>query len=351
MLDYLIVGSGLAGISFAEILDRNHKSFKVVSDGSQVSSIVAAGLINPVILKRFKLAWRAKEQMALAKPFYQGLERKLGLPLYHPMRVLRRFASVEEQNLWFEASDKNELKEFLSHNIYKNANAYIDAPLGFAEVRHTTRVNTQKLIPAYREYLMKKEMLLWEKFDFDTFIIKDNHVEYGSFKAKQIVFCEGFGIRGNPYFNYLPISGNKGEYVFVKALDLKLDQAVKSDIFCIPEGNDSYRIGANYDRSDKINEPTIKTKNELLKKWESIFKCSYEVIDHVAGIRPVVIDRRPIVGPHPKFNNLYVLNGFGSRGVLIAPHASKQLYGHIENEEPIAAEMDIARFTKKHYSG
>ncbi|MFH6603552.1 NAD(P)/FAD-dependent oxidoreductase [Maribacter algicola] len=351
MLDYLIVGSGLAGISFAETLDRNNKSFKVISDDSQVSSSVAAGLINPVILKRFKLVWKAKEQMALARLFYQGLEKKLEISLYCPMKVFRRFISVEEQNLWFSACDKNGLREFLSDHIHMNANAYIDAPFGFGEVQQTVRVNTQMLISAYREYLLNRGSLLWEKFNFDKLIIHENHIEYGSAKAKQIVFCEGFGIKENPYFNYLPIAGNKGEYVFVKAPELKLDQAIKSAIFCIPEGNDIYRIGANYDRCDETNEPTIKTKKELLKKWESIFKCSYEVIDQIAGIRPVAIDRRPVIGRHPKYNNLYVLNGFGSRGVLIAPYASKQLYGHIENEEPIATEMYIARFNKKHYSG
>ena len=68
MVDYLIVGLGLAGISFCEVLERNQKSFKVISDDSQTSSVVAGGLYNPVTLKRFTLAWKAKEQLDLAMP-------------------------------------------------------------------------------------------------------------------------------------------------------------------------------------------------------------------------------------------------------------------------------------------
>jgi len=350
MLDYLIVGSGLAGISFAETLEQNNKTFKVVSDDSQISSIVAGGLINPVILKRFTLAWQAKEQLALARPFYERLERKLETTLYCQLPVVRRFVSVEEQNLWFEAMDKNELKEFLSGDILKNINAYIDAPYGFGAVRQTARVDTKRLVNGYTEYLLKKELLLQERFDFDSFQNEEDHIVYKALSARRIIFSEGFGLKRNPFFNYLPMNGNKGEYVFIRAPHLKENKAIKSNIFCIPEGDDIYRIGANYDRNDETNIPTEKIKNELLKKWESIFKCPYEVVDHVAGIRPTVIDRRPLIGRHPKYHNLYVLNGFGSRGVLMAPYASKQLYRNIENDKAISVEMDIARFTKKYYA-
>ncbi|NNE77833.1 MAG: FAD-dependent oxidoreductase, partial [Pricia sp.] len=60
MLDYLVVGLGLAGIAFCEQLEKGNKTFKVISDTSQTASLVAGGLYNPVILKRFTLAWRAK---------------------------------------------------------------------------------------------------------------------------------------------------------------------------------------------------------------------------------------------------------------------------------------------------
>lgn len=350
MLEYLIVGSGLAGISFSETLERNRKSFKVISDHSQTSSIVAGGLVNPVILKRFTLAWRAQEQLALAKHFYKSLEKKLDVSLYYSLPIVRRFVSVEEQNQWFEQSDRDELKAYLSDNIQNNTNGFIDAPLGFGRVKNTARVDTKQLVSHYTNHLLKKNLLLEERFDFDFFRIEEHHIEYKTIKARQIVFSEGFGMKDNPYFNYLPLNGNKGEYVFVKAPQLKLNSAIKSAFFCIPEGDDIYRIGANYDRNDKTNSPTGQTRKELLKKWIQIYKCPYDIVDHVAGIRPTVIDRKPLVGRHPKLKNLFVLNGFGSRGVMIAPYVSKQLYRYIEKKEALPAEMDIERFTKKYFS-
>ncbi len=349
MIDYLIVGLGLAGVSFSETLEKNHKTFKVVSDESQKSSLVAGGLYNPVILKRFTLAWKAKEQLDLAVPFYNGLEKKLGVQLNYKLPVLRRFVSVEEQNLWFEASAKKGLEEFLSTDIHQNTNPSIDAPFGYGEVLRTGRIDTKKMIEAYKEHLVEQNCLLPETFDFKALRFETNFLEYKAIKAKNIVFAEGFGIKKNPYFKYLPVQGNKGEYVFIKAQNLKEKNAIKASIFCIPEGDDMYRIGANYDRNSLSNEPTEKVKIVLLDALDRFIKCDYEVAGQIAGVRPTVVDRRPLVGRHPKHRSLYLLNGFGSRGVLIAPYAAQQLYHLIENGMAVDQQLDISRFTKKYY--
>ncbi|VAW14720.1 FAD-dependent cmnm(5)s(2)U34 oxidoreductase [hydrothermal vent metagenome] len=347
MLDYLVVGLGLAGTSFCEQLEKNGKSYQVISDESQISSKVAGGLFNPVILKRFTLAWLAKEQLEIAIPFYTRIEERLDVKLISKIPVLRRFASIEEQNLWFEASDKPQLKPFLSLEIHQNKNPYIDAPFGYGEVFHTGRIDTEKLLSGYKAYLLQKDMLWQEHFDFSCFKVGGDSVTYKSIKAQQIIFAEGFGLKQNPYFNYLPLVGTKGEYITIKAPGLKEKNSIKSSIFCIPLGNDTYKIGANYERKDKTNDPTEKAKTEILKKLDALITCDYKVIDHVAGVRPTVVDRRPLVGRHPEHENLYVLNGFGSRGFLIAPYVSEQLFELVETQKSLPREVGISRFTKK----
>jgi UDP-galactopyranose mutase len=44
-VDYIVVGSGLAGIAFCKHLNDRNKSFVVIDDDSQQSSTVAGGLI------------------------------------------------------------------------------------------------------------------------------------------------------------------------------------------------------------------------------------------------------------------------------------------------------------------
>lgn len=344
MMDYLIVGLGLAGISFCEVLERNQKSFKVISDDSQTSSVVAGGLYNPVTLKRFTLAWNAKEQLDLAMPFYSQLERKLNIQLDYKIPVLRRFANINEQNLWFEASDKLNLGHFVAPKILSNHNPHIDAPFGYGEVLYTGRIDTAVLLLHYAKYL--GDILLRETFNFEALKLQDGFVEYGGVKARNIVFATGFGLKGNPYFNYLPLSGTKGELLTIKAPALKEERVIKSSVFIIPLGQDMYRVGATYKWKDKTNAPTEECKQELLQKLNTFLKCPYEVIDHVAGIRPTVSDRKPLVGRHPEHQNMYLLNGLGSRGVMIAPMASMQLYALIENKRALAPEMDLSRFIR-----
>ena len=349
MLDYLVVGLGLAGISFCEQLENNGKSFKMISDNSQQASLVAGGLYNPVILKRFTMAWNAREQMELAMPFYQSLEKKLNAQLDFKLPVLRRFASIEEQNSWFEASDKGGLDYFLSTKIIGNTNPNIDAPYGYGEVKYTGRIDTKALLKGYRNYLIQKENLLKEAFNYDSLEISPEMLDYKGITAKKIVFAEGYGLKSNPYFKYLPLNGTKGELLTIKAPDLKEENVIKSSIFIIPLGNDLYRIGATYKWKDKTNIPTEASKKELLEKLQSFLKCDFEVVRHVAGVRPTVADRRPLVGRHPEHQNLIVLNGFGSRGVLIAPYASKNLYEHLTHQTALDTAMDISRFTKKYF--
>jgi hypothetical protein len=350
MLDYLVVGLGLAGTCFCEVLEQHKKSFKVISDTSQQASVVAGGLYNPVILKRFTLAWNADEQMRKSIPFYKTLEQKLNVKLDYKLRVLRRFASVEEQNGWYEAADKPGLSSFLLLEIYKNSNPSIDAPFQYGEVAKTGRIDTPTLLKAYSNYLGQQNQLLNETFDYALLKVNKDYVAYGSLKAKRVVFAEGFGLKTNPYFNYLPLNGTKGELLTIKCPQLKEANVIKSSVFIIPLGEDLYRVGATYKWKDKTNEPTIESKQELIDKLKTFLKCDFELVDHVAGIRPTVTDRRPLVGQHPKYKNLYVLNGFGSRGVLIGPYASKQLFDFIENKSDFDSEMNIERFASKHQS-
>ncbi|MDL5510835.1 FAD-binding oxidoreductase [Arenibacter sp. M-2] len=349
MVDYLIVGLGLAGISFGEVLERNKKSFKVISDESQTSSVVAGGLYNPVTLKRFTMAWNAKEQLDLAIPFYSELESKLNIQLDYKIPILRRFASINEQNLWFEASDKPNLSRFMGPKLLPNDNPHIDAPFGYGEVLHTGRIDTSVLVSQYKRYLAEHNLILRESFDFEALKLQGGFVEYRGLKAKNIVFATGYGLKNNPYFNYLPLNGTKGELLTIKSPSLKEERVIKSSVFIIPLGEDLYRVGATYKWKDKSNTPTEECKQELLQKLDTFLKCPYEVVDHVAGIRPTVSDRKPLVGRHPEHENMYLLNGLGSRGVMIAPMASMQLYALIEKKEALVPAMDLSRFTKKHF--
>lgn len=343
-VDYIIVGCGLAGVAFCEQLRHHNKTFVVFDNGSQQSSTVAAGLYNPVILKRFTEVWKAKEQLEFALPKYQELEKLLQVKLDYKLPVYRLFSSVEEQNQWFTSADKPSLEFYLSTQLVQNTNTSLLAPFGFGEVKHTGRIDTKALISNYRTYLKNENCLIEEAFEYGNINVTNSDVNYKSFIASNIVFCEGFGVVKNPYFKDLPLNVAKGEIIIIKAPQLKMDFILKSSVFITPLENDLYIVGATYNWEDQTNSITNDGKEELVNKLTKIINCDFEVVNQLAGIRPTVKDRRPLVGQHENYKNLYVLNGLGTRGVMLAPYLAEQLFNNIEENSPLEKEINITRF-------
>ncbi|PHS67186.1 MAG: FAD-dependent oxidoreductase [Flavobacterium sp.] len=354
-LDYIVVGLGIAGISICEQLKNNNKRFVVFNKGNYTSTIVSAGIINPVVLKRFTPVWNASNHISSSILFYKTLSEKLAIPLFEDMPMLRIFKSNEEQNNWMVASDKNELSSFLHPEIIKNDNQNINAPFGFGKVKSTGKIDTVLLIKSYKEYLKKTNCLIEESFNYKELQQKDNHIIYNSYRSKKIIFSEGFATKDNPYFPKEIINNknlseklilpNKGEYIIVKSPELQLNNMLKTTLFIIPLGDDLYKVGATYDREDDSTNTTNNAKKELVMKLKKIINCPFEVVDQIAGIRPTTRDRRPFLGTLKENENIIFYNGLGTRGITSAPSLAELLYQHIENNKSLPNEVDI----KRHY--
>jgi len=341
--DYLIVGSGLSGVMLCEALRKRGKTFKVISNKSQQASIVASGLYNPVVLKRFNKAWDAEKHLPVAMSAYEELELFLGIKIDYKLPIYRLFSSIAEQNNWIIASDKIPLKPYLISNIKINTNQNIYAPYGYGEVKNTGRIDTKLLLESYSNVLNNEKLISHESFEYDKLKISKKIV-YKGIESENIIFSEGFGVRQNPFFNYLPIEGTKGELIIINAPKLNSEVIIKSSVFIIPIGKNNYLVGSTYAWDDFNNDPTLNAKNKLLNKLDKLVLCPYRVVYQRAGIRPTVIDRRPLVGQHKSHENLYILNGLGSRGVLIAPTVANALINFIEDKLPLQKEINISRF-------
>ncbi|GAA4269318.1 NAD(P)/FAD-dependent oxidoreductase [Hyunsoonleella aestuarii] len=343
-VDYIIVGIGLAGISFCEELIANNKTFVVFDDASQTSSTVAGGLYNPVVLKRFTSVWKSREQLEIALRIYNALEKKLNVKLDYKIPLYRKFASLEEQNNWFAASDKPRLSEYLSANLVKNKNNAVNAPYGFGEVKSTGRIDVKTLIDAYKSFLFQNNLLIENEFQYRDLIVIENGFQYKNLVSHNLIFAEGFGMSKNPFFKDLPLVPTKGELLTIYASQLNIDYVLKGPVFLIPLEEDLYLVGATYDWNDLSNKPSEKGKETLLTKLKTLINCPFEVVNQLAGVRPTVKDRRPLVGKHREIDNMYILNGLGTRGVMIGPYVASQLFNLVENNIPLEEEIDINRF-------
>ena len=333
------MGFGLAGCAYALQLKRHQKSFVIFNDNTASASSMAAGIINTVVLKRYTRVWKAATFLEYAQAFYQHFEKEYKVNVFAPATIKRFFSSIGEQNQWSEASGKEWLKSYLKPEIHMTTTPNIYNPNGYGEVKNGFRLDIQKMQRSFKQSL-DKECFFETSFDYAALKIEENNVMYKDIKAVNVVFCEGFGLTQNPFFNYLPLVGNKGEILIIKAPDLKEQDVLKAGgIFIAPLKKDFFWVGATFNWDDKTMTTTAKGRTWLEDQLNTLIKMPYEVIKHLAGMRPTVVDRRPLLGQHPVHKSLYVFNGLGTRGALMAPLLSEELFHFITAKKTLISSM------------
>ncbi len=344
MLDYLIVGQGLAGSVLALQLLEKNKNILVVDELPAVSSSkVAAGVVNPIVFRRMLLSWKTADLLPVARDFYARYEQKLQKSFYHSRTIVKLFTQHEEITNW-RIKQQTPEGEYLSDIHETPFDALLYPHLGWAEVKQGANLHVREFIEAATNYLINKNAFHAATFKHTDLIIENDHIAYQSWKAKKIVFCEGYKAIENPLFKGLPFKLTKGETLSVRVPGFRTEKVLNKGAFMLPIANETYKVGATYEWQDLTEHITNKGKEELFAKLQKILQVPIEIIDQEAAIRPTVSDRRPLLGNHPAHAQVYLFNGLGTKGVMLAPYFAQHLYEYMEEGKPLDKEVDIRRF-------
>lgn len=340
-VDYIIVGDGYAAIFLAHQLITHSKSFVVFSGARKGASKVSAGVINPVVLKKFTTFWLAEEQIVFLNATLVEMEEYMGKNYLIPAQIHRIFHDENEKDLWLSKTQTEELEPFLDPEFQTLDT--IKNPFGTGAVKKSARLNVEEFFTDFLNYFENKNQLIREQFDY--FLVQAN--TYKNLNFKNIVFCEGMGVRKNPFFKEIPVIPNKGHHLKVKlSRPLNHQHTLKKKHFLFPLKNDLYYYGGTYDPNERENEIDDFKEVELIEGLEAFYPHDFETVEINYGFRPTVKDRRPILGSHPDHSNFYIFNGLGARGILNGCYFSQELFQHIENGKDLMSEVDIKRFIK-----
>lgn len=346
-IDYIIVGHGIAGSVLAHTLIKSGFRILIINDSSlSKASKVAAGLYNPVVFKRLSKSWMVDELLPFMDNFYPEMEDVLGTKFYHKKEIIKIFSEENEKHLWLKKS-KEDVGAYLSKEISENfISELIDAPLGIAETLHAGHLDINLFISLSEKYFIEKKILLNEKCDYNQIQINDADVSYKNILAKKIIFCEGYKTLQNPFFSWLPFKLTKGEVITIEIENKhasQINKVINKGVFILPIGNNQFKVGATYEWDNLTEEITQKGKDELTEKLNKVLKVPYKIIKHEAGIRPTVIDRRPLLGLHPKHNTLAIFNGLGTKGVMLAPYFANHFAEFLAGKTLLNSEVMIDR--------
>jgi len=335
--DVLILGRGIAGAVLAEtLLQRGLRVHVFDRKRPGNASMAAAGVVNPVVLKRDVVSWRAAELLPMAEAFYTGLEARLATRFWHPMELVKLFPSERETAQWERAMQQPGTAPFIDRRQQPEVDAApLHAPHGHGTVHRSAWLDVPAMLKAQRQQMQQQGILSEVDINEADIEHSDTGVRIGVHAAPWLIRCTG------PFAILPGMVPVKGEGITVRLPGLRVDRMLHRAVFLLPKGGEDYRIGATFKWDQVWEGPTDEARAWLLDKLAKLTPVPAEVLDQWAGVRPTSADRRPIMGRSGAHEA--VLNGLGARGVLLAPWCAAHLADHLFAGKPLEGEVRCDR--------
>jgi len=364
--DFIVVGAGISGCSIAFELSKSSKSILLIDKNNDVASGAsgaAGAFLSPLLGKPNKFKDLITKSLIYSTNFY----------LKHTPNCIDQCGTVRIPKDDIHKQKFETYKQYMDFEYTIKDDGYyfkIASVVDGYEVCKILSKDIEKLLN-YDVHTIKYVDKIWNIND--------------TYKAKNIIITTGANTKliKEDYFNIRAVWGQK--ITINTTTKLNINYHKECSISKSKKVNDSYNvsIGATHHRLleqkeiDKNNIDTFTMSkelctqcanvcisdndtNDLLQKASDIINLeNIKLIDAKAGARACSVDYFPIVGslidssktieefPYlingtnvqddrfTKIENLYIINGVGGRGYVLAPFLAKQLYNHIIKDEKL----------------
>ncbi len=346
-VDNLIIGQGISGTFLSYFLWKEGHSFLVIDNVQKNSpSRVAAGVINPVTGRRMVKVWLDEEVLPFAKHAYAEIGSELGFQPLLERNIIDFFPNpfMKENFLKRRNEDDTYLQICDEEESYSQ---FFNFEFGCGMIRPVYLANPSRVVTSWREKLIQWNAVKEEDFKIEELEYTNEIIRYGDITAERIFFCDGTGGAESPLFGKLPFAPNKGEALILRIPDLPDTNIYKKSVLLAPLNEPGiFWAGSNYAWEFEDDKPTAAFRESTERQLKEWLKPSFKIEDHVAGVRPATLERRPFVGMHPHHPRVGILNGMGTKGCSLAPYFAKQLVDQLMGRREINPLANINRFTK-----
>lgn len=348
--DVIVIGQGLAGTAIAWSLYWSGTRFLVLDrDPESSSSKIAAGLITPITGQKLVTTWRHAELWPVALEFYRRVEQQTQMRFFDEPNMVRLFQNGGEAALFerrFACGEYQDLVRSCSPRIASGT--FADTSGGF-EMGPGGQLKVEGYLAASRQFF--RRIGCYRKLDLevsaDLELVPDGAVVHSiGVRAKRLIFCQGIESTVNPWFRDVQFRPAKGEILTVRIPRLIEDRVIHRGIWIVPVGEELFKVGSTYDWERLDSQPTAEGRSEITARLRDCLHVPFEVVAHEAAVRPIHLNQYPVVGWHPRYSQLGLFNGLGSKGTLHAPFFARQFVSHLLNGAPLDPSVDVCRKTE-----
>jgi glycine/D-amino acid oxidase-like deaminating enzyme len=351
--DFLIIGQGLAGSLLAWELMQRGCHVIVVDNGKENASLVASGIINPIMGMRFVKTADVETLLPVALCSYNQMSAFFGQRFYRDMPMFRIFRDEAELNHCKTRQEQPEYAPYLGDLASSSQEiAQFSTPFGFIGQHQAGHLLTVPLLTQVKQFLIERNAYRLAAVDYRV-IQMDGLVRWQDITTKQVIFCEGHNGRHNPWFSWLPFQPAKGEILTLSHQAELPDALLNYGNWLLPLTPDKVRIGATFDREQIDTLPSEQGKQTLLNTLKSYSPrlAQSTIVNHQAGIRSCTADKAPFIGKHPHDGRIAIFNGFGAKGGLQIPWYSQRFADYLIRNIPLPTCCDIQRFESARFPG
>jgi len=361
--DVIIIGGGVVGSASAFYLSNSGASVAIIEKDSIAShaSGFAYGGITPTIgldpnssyHKISRYSYKLHTLLADVLPHVSGID--YGFRIYPNIdlaindmekdRLSEIYNNFSKEYEWCDRKDLEKIDSRLGPNVISGLISKSSSGLD------PYKFSLSLLTAA------EKKGAKFINSKIDELIVKNYKVKNVVLTNGTEIFAKDFIIAAGPWSNEfskwfgnnIPIRPLKGQIIRLKS-DQKINLGFHWGSNYVTSKQDGLIWAGTTEEDVGFDEiPTLEARNEILSSVVEIFPFleDSQLIHQTACLRPLTVDKLPIISQSNIYNNLFIGSGAGRQGILLGPGMGKILSDLITSE---TSEIDIKDFSHLRFS-
>lgn len=360
----VILGTGLSALNCAYALLAYYPAHEIALveryHFDKGASNALLGLLNPSTARKPGISPDTEALMQQAIKVYADIDAHSSFELLNnkgvfkpvpigedPVKWKRRFHQRHWPEGWAEWIDAEQVLErtgFSSDN----------APYGGILIHHAWYLPMNRLKEAFSVFLSDQGISIIDR-PHAAWDVQDSCLTpyMGTEKLcyDQLIDAEGSRSLKQPLWQDLPWRLIKGQMALVEhSKSHTLKYGITSSGYAAVLSPTQLAVGSSYEHDFEYEGCDTKGAEIAQKKATHLLPFSLDPINKEqlwSGLRVATKDRKPLIGSHPSYPNIYLCNGMGSKGLLHAPTAAQRLAKFIVDHRPeTLGDWNLSRFLR-----